>query len=77
MTWRTSPSYNLHSAPQATAPSMQLTPLAEAPARETPAAFSVREFLPFVTHQAGLFLPPHVVFNQRDSEITLFKGKSI
>lgn len=60
-----------------TATCTQRTPPAEPLPWETPDAFSGGEFLPFGTSQAPLFLPPHVFFNQRDSEMTLFQGKSI
>lgn len=63
-----------------TATSKLLTPLAKAPAKQTPPAFTVRKFLPFVTYYPGLSLPPNTRYflnNQRDTATTIFKGKSI
>ena len=64
-------------SPMAT--SKLLTLLAEAPAKETPAAFSVRKFLHCVTYYASLSLSPNRYSsnNQRGIETTVFKGKSI
>lgn len=61
-------------SPMAT--SKLLTTLAEAPGKETPAAFSVRKFLPFVTYYAGLSLPINRCFsnNQRGIETTIFQA---
>ena len=66
-------------SPMAT--SKLLTPLAEVPAKEIPAAllWANSHLSPFLTYYAGLSLPPprYLSNNQRGIGTPLFKGKSV